>query len=189
MDRITTTPGLIHIAEQIFSNLDRKSLFICQKVNENWASILRNPYFWLNRMTQNTTLSQEHQKEWMRFGEKLSKLNLAKDMTPSLNYIYGQLDDSVTIEKTYWDAIMSNGDLSHLSSGEIVRIMASLIENPNAPREDGNTPINWVAQNGCTEIVKILAPMTHNPNVPDQSGMTPIHWAACNGHTEIVKLS
>merc|ERR1712016_574215 len=48
-------------------------------------------------MTQNTTLSQEHQKEWMDFCEKLCKLNLTKDMTLPLNCIYGQLEDSVTL--------------------------------------------------------------------------------------------
>merc|ERR1719510_849521 len=56
-------------------------------------------------MTQNTTLSQEHQKEWMDFCEKLSKLNLTKSMTPGLNFIYKQLEDSVTLQKTYWSAI------------------------------------------------------------------------------------
>merc|ERR1719510_416785 len=56
-------------------------------------------------MTQNNRLSQEHQKEWMDFCEKLCKLNLTKDMTPGLNFIYKQLEDSVTLHKTYWSAI------------------------------------------------------------------------------------
>ena len=62
MDRITRTPGLIHIAEQIFSNLERNDLMQCQEVNEYWASILRIPWFWYNRMTQNTTLSSNASK-------------------------------------------------------------------------------------------------------------------------------
>ena len=71
MDQITRTPGLIHIAEQIFSNLDRCDILRCQEVNEYWASILRNPWFWYNRMMQKNTLTQEHQKEWKDFCEKL----------------------------------------------------------------------------------------------------------------------
>ena len=130
MDLITTTPGLIHIAEQIFSNLDRYSLLICQKVNVHWASILQNPWFWLNRTMQKTTLSQEHQKEWIKFCEKLSKLDITEDMAPLLNYIYGQLEDSVTLNETYWFAISMS--CRYRSSAEIVRIMAPLIENPNA---------------------------------------------------------
>ena len=97
MDRITKTPGLIHIAEQIFSNLDRNDLLQCQKVNEYWATILRNPWFWYKRMMKNTTLSEEHQREWSNFCEKLSKSNLTKDMMLGLNLIYEQLENSTTL--------------------------------------------------------------------------------------------
>merc|ERR1719492_257220 len=50
-------------------------------------------------------LSEEHQKEWKDFCEKLSKLNLTKDMISPLNYIYSKLEDSVTLNGTYCDAI------------------------------------------------------------------------------------
>ena len=146
MDRITRTPGLIHIAEQIFSNLERNDLMQCQEVNEYWASILRNPWFWYNRMTQNTTLPQIHQKEWMDFCEKLSKLNLTKEMTPGLNFIYQQLEESVRLNKAY-EAALS------IASAEIIGIMAPLIEYPNAPCKlhwEG-TPIHEAAKNGHIE--------------------------------------
>merc|ERR1719510_245291 len=89
-------------------------------------------------MTQNTTLSQEHQKEWMDFCEKLCKLNLTKDMTPGLNFIYKQLEDSVTLHKTYWSAIPRysssysetlQSSMSANLGAEIVRIMAPLFES------------------------------------------------------------
>ena len=93
MDQITRTPGLIQIAEQIFSNLAINDLFQCQNVNEYWASILRNPWFWYNRMTQNNILSEMQQKEWSNFCEKLKKIDLTKDMTMGLNFIYERLED------------------------------------------------------------------------------------------------
>jgi len=71
---------------------------------------------------------------------------------------------------------------------EIVKILAPLTDNPNAPDKDGETPIYWAAINGHTEIVKILAPLTDNPNAPDEYGATPIFWAALYGYTEIVKI-
>ena len=163
MDLITKTPGLQHIAEQIFSNLDRNSLWQCQKVNDYWWNIIMKPLFWLKPSTK---LSEEHQNEWMRFWQKLSKRNLTMDMTPPLNYIYGKLEDSVTLNETYWIAI-TNGDLLNLShsrytsvSAEIIRIMAPLFENPNTPDENGKSPIYWAALKEHTEIVKILAPLT-----------------------------
>ena len=71
---------------------------------------------------------------------------------------------------------------------EIVKILAPLTNNPNAPDEHGKTPIYWAAHEGHTEIVKILAPLTANPNAPNKNGDTPIYWAAWDGHTEIVKI-
>ena len=63
-----------------------------------------------------------------------------------------------------------------------------MTEKPNAPDEDGVTPIFVAASKGHTEIVKILAPLTDRPNAPDKDGKTPTHCAIQNGHTEIVKL-
>ena len=202
MDRITRTPGLIHIAEQIFSNLERNDLLQCQEVNEYWASILRNPWFWYNRMMQKNTLSQMHQKEWMDFCEKLSKLNLTKEMTPGLNFIYQQLEESVRLNKAYEAALsIASAELEEsdrledcygaalsIASAETIGIMAPLIEHSNAPKYFGKTPIYLAAENGHTEIVKILAPLTDNPNAPDNDGDTPINVASLRGHTEIVKI-
>ena len=40
---------------------------------------------------------------------------------------------------------------------EIVKKLAPLTENPNAPDENGETPVHWAAEKGHTEIVKNLA--------------------------------
>ena len=56
---------------------------------------------------------------------------------------------------------------------EIVKILAPLTGNPNAPNKIGKTPIYWAALYGHTEIVKILAPLTDNPNAPDKYGNIP----------------
>ena len=42
---------------------------------------------------------------------------------------------------------------------EIVRLVAPLTDNPNAPDNNGETPIYWAACYGHTEIVKILTPL------------------------------
>ena len=72
----------------------------------------------------------------------------------------------------------------------MVKILASLTDNPNAPDKNGNTPIHWAAMYGHPEIVKILAPLTltDNPNGPNNAGYTPIYCAEYYGHTEIVKI-
>ena len=162
MDLITKTPGLKHVAEQILSNLDTNNLLKCQNVNKYWRSIVRNPWFRYNKMLQNTTLSQTDQKEWKKLCEKLSKLELTKDMTSQLDFIYEGLEKSMTLKQVYtyfWNPIHMEAVKMHT---EIVKILASLIDNPNAAMYNGTTPIFMAAMNGCTEIVKILATLTDN---------------------------
>ena len=89
--------------------------------------------------------------------------------------------------------------LGHMEwHNEIVKILAPLTDNPNAPNKNGETPIIWAANlgpfdaqsqygetpiywatiMGYSEIVKILVPMTDNPNAPDNRGITPLLVAA-----------
>ena len=46
-EKFYTNPGLAHIGEKIFQNLDYKSLFICQNVCQTWKTILDNHQFWI----------------------------------------------------------------------------------------------------------------------------------------------
>ena len=202
MDLITTTPGLLHIAEQIFSNLDRNDLLQCQEVNESWASILRNPWFWYKRMMKNTTLSEEHQREWSNFCEKLSKLNLTKDMTRGLNNIYEDLEYSQTLHECYWNyqdnspSVFSSRSSPRSSSVSDGFIMDSqhqsvmdcdkLINNYQKrikKRED-----MMLKNDEMVEVMIIMAPLMENPNAPNLYGWTPIHLSARNGHKEMVKI-
>ena len=66
--------------------------------------------------------------------------------------------------------------------------MAPFTDNPNAPNNDGETPIYWATLRGYSKIVKILAPLTDNPNAPNKNGKTPIYSAVCKGHIKIVKI-
>merc|ERR1719219_3305715 len=71
---------------------------------------------------------------------------------------------------------------------EIVKILASLSDNPNAPDNYGCTPIFYATKSGQTEIVRYLAPLCHNPNSPNRDGTTPLFVAARLGHLEIIKI-
>ena len=59
---------------------------------------------------------------------------------------------------------------------EIVKILAPLTKNPNAPGPDG-PPIYLAAKSGCDKIVQILAPLANNPNAPGPDGRTPLECA------------
>merc|ERR1719367_124200 len=120
-------------------------------------------------MKYNAKLSEEHQKEWKDFCEKLSKLNLTKDMTPPLNYIYGQLEDSVTLNGTYWDAI---------------RLKRKLFCKPNLIRlteqfsAEGENMASSLSIKLSVQIVRIMAPLIENSIVANEFEESPIHFVA-----------
>ena len=60
--------------------------------------------------------------------------------------------------------------------------MADKVENPNAPKPNGWTPVLLAARYGHTEIVKFLADKVENPNAPNPDGWTPFQLAFFNGH-------
>ena len=68
---------------------------------------------------------------------------------------------------------------------KIVKILAPLTDNPNAPDKEGGTPIHWAAYTGHIEIVEILAPLTDNPNAPDKYCRTP---SSLTKNTEIQRF-
>ena len=83
---------------------------------------------------------------------------------------------------------MDSNPYGSTENTEIIKILAPLTDDPNAPDKYRWTPIHKAALNGHTEIVKILAPLTDNPNAPDNYGKTPIDLAAWSGNAEIVNI-
>ena len=58
-----------------------------------------------------------------------------------------------------------------VSHTEIVKFLASKMENPNESRrgdllDDGATPIHFAAQSGHIKIVEFLESLIEDPNIP-----------------------
>ena len=97
---------------------------------------------------------------------------------------------SPAVQDNFRKIILENCKMKKSSNGrsEMVRILAHLTDNPNAPDENGRTPIYLAASNGHAEIVKILVQWTDNPNATLYKWkITPINAAAYKGFIEIVK--
>ena len=76
LEIILNNPGLVHIGENIFNNLDDKDVEVCRDINRSSRQILNNPMFWLRKFGQ---LSKENQKDWFKVIQsvKNSKKELA----------------------------------------------------------------------------------------------------------------
>ena len=70
MEKIISNPGLQHLAEKVFWNLDVEDLKICGQINQSCKQILDDAMFWLRKF-QN--LSKEHQKDWIKIIQSLKK--------------------------------------------------------------------------------------------------------------------
>ena len=62
MEFLTNNPGLQHVAEEIFLNLDPKDLKKCELVNERWENVIKNPSFLVRNLIQFGFITREWKK-------------------------------------------------------------------------------------------------------------------------------
>ena len=193
MEKIVSNPGLQHLVEKVFWNLDDEDLKICAWINQSCKQILTNPIFCLSKFEY---LSKKNRRDWLNVIQSFKnsdkgiaiifylKWNLKKNIVDPPCYCSPAVQDD--FKKKIWESCKKQN--SSKEDTEIVKILAPLTDNPNAKDNSGFTPISRAASNGQSEIVKILAPLTDNPNAPNNYGDTPIHYAAQVGLAEIVKI-
>ena len=175
MENITNNPGLQHLAEKILLNLDYEDLEICGMINQSCKYILENPIFWMKKCASRG-MSKKNQTYWAKTIQSVKNSDMDKHIVLYLkwNLCYS---DSILQEKfrqqicevarsTKKASKIFGPTRNHLV--DIIKILAPLTDNPNAPNRKGFTPIHHAASQGYTEIVQILAPLTDNPNVPNK---------------------
>ena len=63
METIITNPGLQHLAEEVFWNLDFEDLKICAQINLSCKQILQNPIFCLSKFEH---LTKKNKEDWIK---------------------------------------------------------------------------------------------------------------------------
>ena len=68
MEKILYNPGLVHLAEKIFVNLDEENLDVCGQINQSMKQIIANPIFWLRKISalhkDGNVTRIEHNQVW-----------------------------------------------------------------------------------------------------------------------------
>ena len=71
MEKIVRNPGLQHLAEKVFLNLDVEDLKICGQINQSCKQILENPMFLLRKFEH---LTIENRNREAKLREEVTKL-------------------------------------------------------------------------------------------------------------------
>ena len=65
LENLINNPGLQHLAENIFSNLNYQDTTACQLINQSSEVIINNPRFWLKKFIQKG-MSKKNQNDWLK---------------------------------------------------------------------------------------------------------------------------
>ena len=63
MEKIISNPGLQHLAEKVFWNLDVEDLKICAQINQSCKQILQNPIFCLGKFEH---MTKKNKEDWIK---------------------------------------------------------------------------------------------------------------------------
>ena len=145
LEIILNAPGLLHISENIFNNLDYKDLEVCRNINRSSQQILDNPMFWLRKLG---LLSKKNKKDWIKVIQSVK--NSSKKKKAIISYLQWNLKKEVV-------------DLPCYTSPAVQDDFKKRIR-------ESCQKWSWKLSDEDTEIVKILAPLTENPNAAAEYG-------------------
>ena len=90
MDQILNNPGLQHLAENVFWNLDVEVLKICAQINQTTKNILEDAFFWLKKFRG---LSNEDQIDWSIYIQLMKNAGKEKAfISYNIRVVMSQLD-------------------------------------------------------------------------------------------------
>ena len=209
LEKILNNPGLAHIAENIFGNLDDGKLKFCGQINQSSKQILANPIFWLKKFK---ALSEKNHNDWVNLirSEKNTERgkaicsylqwNLKKDALVDLE-CYSSIAVQISELRRKFEFLDEISELksrkcslSDDNNMEIVQTLAPLVENPTPNIQDDfrkkilQISRKFFISDKDIKIVKILTPLIDKTNDRSKWRNTSIYQAVLNGNTNFVKI-
>ena len=209
VESFINTPGLQHLAENTFLNLNYREIKACELLNGSFQlfvnQLMANPLFYLKKFILGG-MSKKNETDWTEIiqktrGQKVEEFVLLYlkqyfknekvfdfDVPSIIKKVtYGNL--SIVSQDYYRDEIVKV--LDHTNYGKETKYPSTHLRY--LFKDISRTPISWAAIYGHPKIVQILGPLTDNPNALDVDGETPIYIAVSipNGlimNLEIVKI-
>ena len=205
MESFVKNPGLQHLAEEVFLNLDSEKLKVCGLVNKSCQEILANPLFWLKKFIRRG-LSEKNQMDWieairitrdtdleayiLRYLKRCSKNEKVVDIPCFINkQTLKEHSETIRIflqgncQELIWSKI---GQECECGDRGILQILALFLDDPNTQNNgDGLMKVLICGGKVKAEILKIFLPLINDPINPNPH---PMYLATSEGNLEVVKL-
>ena len=171
-----------HIVQDVFKELDNKSLTNCRDVSRASCDFIDNKKFYWIRKIQNCVSMKEFWRHW----KKVLRNTPTEDIKEIFVTVKQFAESDLNKYKKNWSPLHIAAAQGHL---EFCKYIIEKIKDPNPKRrKDGITAFHVAAHNGCKEICELMIDNLEDKNPADNFGMTPFHSASKNGHFDVCKL-
>ena len=166
MDFLTKNPGLQHVAEEIFMNLDHNDVIKSKTVNQYWYRILVNPTFWLKKCLRNRFLSEECKMEWTKliqtlktqiYKEKVTNCLMKTHGFCTFNVSYNGCDQYMKLDETPLDSAYYNKDL---------KLIEYILKSNLTSSSKINEMIHKSIEDKKWSVLEKLVAFADDPNLP-----------------------
>ena len=158
MEQFFTNPGFAHIADEILSYLDHRTLLGCRLVSSAFKKFLDNPKLWLRRCKQ-VSMSDKDESKWRKVIEFLNNtdgINFDKILNQVTLYLMKMSKSFYNIQSPI-HCSARKGDLDLLKLAlEIKKVETSDQYCQDYDFDHKRTPMDLAAQYGHLEVFKYL---------------------------------
>ena len=189
MEQFFANPGFAHIADEIISHLDHKTLLAFGQVCTSFKKFVDNPKIWLRRCKR-VLMSDKDEAKWRKLIEFLNNTDGA-----SFDKILNQVRLYLTnMSKSFYNVQSPIHCSARMGDLDLLKLALEIkkVETSDQYWQDGDlshneTPMHVAAQYGHLEVFKYLEKYMKFPKRHLTDANPPILSAIIRGHTEIVK--
>ena len=169
-----------HLVQDVFVELDNKSLANCRKVSRAFCDFIDDEKLFWVRKIQNYVCMKKFQQHW-----KKVLRNVPTQDVKDIFWGVQQILKYNSRRKLQWSPLHIAAAQGHL---ELCKYIMEKTNDPNPKKKNGITALHMAAYGGCRETCELLIDNLENKNPVTNKGITPFHFASKEGHFDVCEL-
>ena len=187
LEKVIQNPGLQHLAENIFFNLNYKALAACGSVNEAWKKFLHDPMFWLKKFVQRG-LSQKNKIDWIEAIQMTRDGRADADLETNILMYFMRYSRNERVMCFDVPCYLNNQTFLKKAPKIIKKFKEGELKTYGSDEDGDWSVFHDAVLNNQPELIQLLGALTRETNNFTSLGRTPIYLAARDGKTEMVKI-